>query len=264
MSLKLGKRNAFRSLALLIATCGVFIFGCSNGSKTVKDSDRRDEAADLNMQLGLDYYRQGNLQQAKEKLERAMEQNPRNAQAQMVAGLLYDRLNNQKEADAHFSRAISLDPKNPEIRNNYAVFLCGHGQVERGEKLALESAADPLYKTPEAAYLNAGYCARSAKDLKRAEQHFRRALAVRPRFTPALLEMADLEFQSKNYLPARAFLERYMAAQPPSPTALWLGVRIEKALGNRGIAGDYARRMKNDFPTADETKLLIESERRGG
>jgi type IV pilus assembly protein PilF len=130
-----------------------------------------------------------------------------------------------------------------------------------GEKQALMAASDPLYKTPEAALLNAGVCARKAGDKKRAEQYLRRALSIQPRFPPVLLELSDLEFENKNYLPSRGFLDRYAAAVPPGPAALWLGVRLENAMGNRQQANDYARRLKNEFPTSDETKLLLDYER---
>ena len=246
--------------------CGLLALttACSgSGGKPKMDSKQREQAAEYNMQLGVDYFRQGNLQQAKDKLEKSLEQNPRSAQAHTAAGLLYDRLGDDKKADAHFSRAVSLDPKNPDILNNYAVYLCRKGQVEKGEKYAVQAATDPLYKTPEAAYLNAGYCASSAGDTKRAANYFRQALAVRPRFPEALIRLADLEFHAGNYMPARAFLERYMQTVPASAEALWLGVRIEKGLGNINSANDYARRLKNEFPTSGETHELMDSEHSG-
>jgi type IV pilus assembly protein PilF len=250
-----------RLLSFLLLACGVIAVTACSGSKTVKDQAQRGDAANINLQLGIDYFRKGELHLAKEKIDRALEQDPRNANVHSTAGLLYDRLGETSKAEDHYSEAVSLEPKNPDLRNNFAVFLCRHKKYERGEKQALLAVADPLYRTPEIAYLNAGFCARGAGDAKRAEQYFRRALAQKPRFAPALLEMADLEFKQQNYLPARAFLERYMAVQPPGPPALWLGVRIEQALGNRAMAGDYGRRLTNDFPTADETKAFIESGR---
>ncbi|MBC7982371.1 MAG: type IV pilus biogenesis/stability protein PilW [Candidatus Obscuribacterales bacterium] len=238
--------------SLLLSACG--------GSKTVLDQSQREQAATYNYQLGVDYFRQGNFAQAKEKLERSLEQDPRNAQTHMAAGLLYDRLGEQDNAESHFARAASLDPKNPELLNNYAVYLCRRGKYERGEKIALEAASDQLYKTPEAAWLNAGFCARDSGELKRAEQHFRRALAIQPRFAPVLLELADVQFRATQYLPARGFLERYSAAAPATPASLWWGVRIERALGNEAQAGDYARRLRSEFPNADETRQLREAE----
>jgi type IV pilus assembly protein PilF len=243
----------------LLLVCGALAFTACSNSKTVKDQSQRGEAAAINLQIGIDYYKQGNLQLAKDKIERALEQDPHNATAHAAAGLLYDRLGEFAKAESHFSRAVALEPKNPELHNNFAVFLCRHEKYDRGEKQAMLAVADPLYKTPEVAYLNAAYCARGAADMKLAEQYFRRALAVRPRFAPALLEMADLEFKAKNYMSARAFLERYIAVQTPSAAALWLGIRIERVLGNRSTAGDYARRLMSDYPNAEETKAFLAS-----
>lgn len=237
--------------------------GCANSEKPLTDKQRGD-AAKFNAQLGLDYFRQGNLNMAKEKIDRALEQNPRSVQANMAAGFLYDRLGDPGKADNHFNRAVELNPENPDLLNNYAVFLCRKGDRAKGEQLAAKAAANPLYKTPEAALLNAGLCALGEQHVDRAEKYFRRSLALRPNFAEALYRMAELEMNAGNFMPARGFLQRYMQAAPLNPSALWLGVRIEKGLGNTATAGDYARRLKNDFPTADETKALIESERQPG
>jgi type IV pilus assembly protein PilF len=254
--------NAIAGRAAAV-TFGIVLVACSSGK--VGSGGNRVEAAQFNMQLAIDYFRQGDLNQAKEKLDRALEQDPRNAKTHSTAGFLYAQLREPDKAERHYERAVSLDPKDPEIRNNFSVFLCGQGKFARGEKQALEAIADPLYRTPELALYNAGLCAQGAKDDKRAENYFRRALAVQPRFAPALLEMAAVEYRTQNYLPARAFIERYMSAQrPPSPQALLLAVRIERALGNRATAGDYARTLLNEHPTSDETKALLEMDRVGG
>jgi type IV pilus assembly protein PilF len=97
-----------------------------------------------------------------------------------------------------------------------------------------------------------------------AEKHFRQALAMSPRFAEALFQMADLEYEQKNYLSARAFLERYMEAGRTTPESLWLGVRIERGLGNTAVAYHYAQRLKSEYPNANQTKELVESERNPG
>ena len=55
-----------------------------------------------------------------------------------------------------------------------------------------------------------------------------------------------------------------MGAAPPSPAALWLGVRVETALGDTGAAGTYSDRLKSEFPESTETSLLLERERDAG
>jgi type IV pilus assembly protein PilF len=244
--------------------CVALLAGCASTDDNLRSKPQPERAAQLNLELGVDYLRKGNLAQAKEKIERSLEQDNRNARAHSVAGMLYDRLGDEKKAENHFDRALSLDAEDPEIRNNYAVYLCQKGKFARGEKLALEAAENRLYKTPEAALLNAGNCVRSAGDVKRAEEHYRRALQVRPKFAEALFQMADMQFQQTQYVSARAFLQRYMEVGRTSAATLWLGFRIERSLGNGAEAQHYAQRLKSEYPNAAQTKELLESERKPG
>lgn len=252
--LTIGKRLALLVLSGLLSAC-------VSSDPKVGNKDLESAAA-YNLQLGIDYFRQGNLSLAKEKLDRSLEQNSRNAQTYVASGMLYDRLGEARKADHYFARAVGLEPKNGEVVNSYAVFLCRKGDHAKGEQMALQAAANPLYKTPEAAYMNAGNCALDAGYPARAEQHYRRALAIRPNFAVALLQMAELEFKAGNYLPARGFLERFQQVARPTAASLWLLVQIESALGNSGLSADYARRLKTDFPTSLETKALLEFEKK--
>jgi type IV pilus assembly protein PilF len=251
-----------KGVALVLLLCAVMGTGCTtNDNITTPDLTR---AAEINLELGIDALRKNNLQQAKDKIDRSIEQNPRSAKAQVMAGMLYDRLGDTSKADSHYQRALSLEPDNPDLKNNYAVYQCQKKRYDRGEKLALEAAANPLYKTPEIGYLNAGNCARGAGAFPRAEENYRRALSVKPRFGEALYQMAELEYQQKEYMSARGFLERYLEVGRTSPATLWLGVRIERSLGNKAQAQHYAQRLKSEYPSAAQTQELLESERNPG
>jgi type IV pilus assembly protein PilF len=235
---------------------------CSTSSQPLS-KPQPDRASDINLEIGIDYFRKGNLSAAKEKIDRAIEQNPRNARAQAAAGLLYDRLNDTKKSEGSFEKALSIEPNNPEIQNNYAVVLCKRDKQPRGEKYFVEAGSNPLYKTPEVAYLNAGNCARSAGNLENAEAHYRKALSISPRFSEALYQMADLEYSKQNYMSARGFMQRYTDTGKTSDAAiLWLGLRIEKGLGNAAAARDYAQRLKLEYPNSAETKQMLETERK--
>lgn len=247
-------------MAALLLSSGLLV-ACLSSTPQLGSKDD-EAAASYNLQLGIDYFQQGNLSQAKEKLDRSLEQNPKDAQAYVASGMLYDRLGEPRKADQYFSKALDLDPKNGDVSNTYAVFLCRKGDYAKGEQMAVQAALNPLYKTPEAAFFNAGNCATDAGHADKAEQYFRRALTLRPNFTPALLQLADLEFKAGNYLPSRGFLERFQQAAKPTSASLWLLVRVEYALGNKGLSADYARRLKEDFPTAAETKFLLEFEKK--
>lgn len=248
-----------------VVTLLLGLSGCmSNSTEKPLSKPEPERAAEINLEIGMDYLRKGNLPQAKEKIDRALEQNPRNSKAQITAGMLYDRLGQLDKAESHFARGVQLDPENPEIKNTYGAYLCQRGKFDKGEKLALEAAGNPLYRTPEIGYLNAANCAREAGDMKRTEQNLRNALKVRPKFAEALFQMADLSYKKTDYMAARGFLERYLEVGRTNASSLWLGVRIERGLGNTTAAQNYAERLKLEYPRAAQTKELLESERNPG
>lgn len=253
-----------KNTAVAFLVVSAALAGCVSTGSTQLGSPDNERAAEINLQLGTDYLRKNNLAQAKEKIDKAVEQNPRNADAQITAGMLYERLGDNNKAESHFAKGLALDPKNPEVQNNYGAFLCQKGKYSRGEKLMIEAATNPLYRTPEVAYLNAANCARNGGDMKGAETNLRKALAVRPKFGEALIQMADLQYKQTDYLSARGFLERYNEVGRTNAASLWLGVRIERGLGNAAAAKTYAERLKLEYPRAAQTKELIESERNPG
>ncbi len=112
-------------------------------------------------------------------------------------------------------------------------------------------------------FTNAGVCARKV-DLQMSEDYFRRALALEPTSSMVLLQLSDVSFQQGNYLQSRGFLERYITTIGVSPAVLWLGVQIETELGDAKAAEIYGQRLKSEFPTAIETRMLLEKERDAG
>jgi type IV pilus assembly protein PilF len=234
------KRRGLIVLVALAAT--VPMASSADGSLTKK---QRQEAAQANTQLAIAYMREGDLATAREKLEKALDQYPNTAATQMTAGFLYDKLGKD----------------DPDVLNNFAVFLCRKGDKKRGESYFLQAAKNPLYRTPEVAYANAGRCARADGRPEEAEKYFREALTFKSDQLDSLYEMADLEHELGHDLQARAFLERYASVAPPSAVSLWLGYRIERALGDYEHAKVYAERIKKDFATSKEMSLLVEAER---
>ena len=250
------KRIPALALVALVAVAG----------PAVAQSEREQSLADaarINVRLGVEYMRNGNLAVAQEKIEKALEQNDRDAGVQMGAGLLYERLRDPKKAEQHYRRALRLEPDSPQVQNALGAFLCRNGDAEKGEEMFLTAAINPLYRTPEVAYTNAGVCARQSGHLERAEEHLRRAVSSGSLYPEAMLQMAGVSFERGNNLQARAFLQRYLAAATAGPDVLLLGYQVERALGDQVAADDYSKRVRTEFPDSPEARVL-EQEAAGG
>ncbi len=248
-----------RLLRTSLAAMLLMLAACSSGPVEKKDraSPRAEpdllEAARINTDLGLNYARAGEYDLALDKLQRAIEQNPNLALAHNGIAYVYAQRKDPSRADEHYKRALRLNPGDPATRNNYAVFLCGEKRVAEAEKLFLQAAATPRYEAPENAYVNAGVCARRNGDLVKADTYFRKALELKPQSAEALRQMASLCLERKDYLRARAFLQRYEKVGPATSATLWIGARTESGLGDEQAAARYTERLQNEFPESEES-----------
>lgn len=217
------------------------------------------KSSDINVELGIAYMREGDYQQSMDKLKKALEQNRDNPSAHNALGLLHARLGQAEDAERHFRKAVLLKSDDSSYQVNYGAFLCSRGQIEQAEQLFLQAAGNPLYKTPEYAYTNAGYCLQG-KDAEKAESYYRQALQVNPAFPQALYHMANISFKQKKYLRVRAYLQRFSEVSAHTPATLWLGVQSEILLQDRDAAANYGLRLKLNYPDADETTQLLKME----
>ena len=250
--------------ALLVLAAALSVSACVTTSSGGPLPEANPEAAaESNMRLGIGYLRQGNLQAAQEKLERAVKLNPRLIEAYSALGLVYERLDDREGAEATYKRAVQLGPEDPDALNVYAAFLC-QDEDRRTEALkyfdrALRVPLSKKFVNRAVIYTNAGVCAKPI-NLELAEKYLRQALGTDPRYREALLQMADVAHLQDNNLQARAFLERYLAVGRATPAVLWLGVQIERSNGALGAADDYAEKLKNDFPESVEAGMLLKKD----
>ena len=248
------------TLALALLT------GCATGSSSgIKPHQTKTEdAAVYNTQLGIAYLNQGELALAKDKLDRAVLQDPSFPEAHSARAMLYERLGDNDKADDEFRTALHLAPNDPSVINNYAVYLCQRGRTNEGVKRFEQAAKNALYRTPEAAYTNAGVCLRAAKRDEDARVQFIKALQLKPNFSEAVLQLSDLEFQHNNLPQARQLIDGYLGNFPATPDLLFLGVRVARAQKDAVAAQRYARKLQLDFPGSDQTRALAGLDRNPG
>jgi type IV pilus assembly protein PilF len=217
------------------------------------------QAATYNTELGIAYMQRGELGTAKEKIERALKENPRDPNAHGAMALLDERLGNAAGADSEFHEALRLAPQDPDIANNYGAYLCRAHREDEGVKRLLAVASNPLYRTPEAAYTNAAVCLRTVHRDAEAEQILKHALLLRPSFAEAVFQLTNLELQEGHLSEARTRLDGYIATYTATPDLLVLGVRIAHAQGDRAAEQRYEQRLRLDFPDSQQTRALSQS-----
>lgn len=240
----------------LCMTVAVFLAGCVTEVERQEDATKRANLVQIHTQLGASYLQRNQLDIAKQELERALEVDPDNSEANNVMGLLQIRLKDDSRAEQHFERSISEDPANSDARNNYGVFLCERARYAEADNQFRRAIENPLYKRPEQANVNAGLCRLKVSDKEAASAYFRAALKVNPRSQLALLHLAKLNLESGQPMSARGLMQRYFEVGADSPDVLLLAYRIERVLGAKDAQAKYALRLRGKFPDSPEAKML--------
>ena len=244
-------------LAASLIAAGM-LAGCvnSDGSAKRQKEDPTQQAAKTNIQLGVAYLKQGNYPLAKEKLERSLKQNPKDPDVHTTLGLLYDRTGEPKLADKHYQQALKLAPDNPDVSNNYAIYLCKRGRVDEGVERFSAVAANKYYRTPEVALTNAGVCLRNAKRLDEALAKFIGAIKMRPDYSEATVQLANLHIERGQVPEARKVVDSYLGAFRPKPDVLFAAVTVARAAKDKMSEEKYSRALRLEFPDSAQARAL--------
>jgi type IV pilus assembly protein PilF len=254
----------------LIAVSLIFILGAVSSACTTTttrsgnsltsspnlSSDQRqqqkEDALETSIKLGLGYLREGNRNGAKLHLRKALKANPRSAMAHNGMALLYQLEKDNDLVEEHFLKALKYDPELTAARNNYAVFLMRSGRDEEAYTHLVRAAKDIEYPRRGRVYLSLGQVAKRLGKNEEALAALERSINVAPGMVPAYLELAAVYFEKNNLPRAKRYLDKYDELAGPRASALWLGVRLEHAFGNRDGVASKALALEKMFPYSQQ------------
>ena len=214
----------------LIVMATMLLTACA--AQQAREAASNRDGARIHTELGAGYYQQNQMGIALDQFTEATKIDPGYALAYNGLGLVYGKLGEDAKADASYKKSLQLEPGNPESHNNYGTFLCSRNRIDESIVQFNDAVRDPLYTTPEMAYLNAGICSLKKKDEKNAEVYLHKALQIQPLLHQAAYQLALIQFNRGEFEQARKTLVNALVSNPSADT-LWLGVRIERLLGNK-------------------------------
>jgi type IV pilus assembly protein PilF len=212
--------------------------------------------ARIHTDLGSGYFGQGRIAVALEEFSTAVQIDSGYAPAHNGLGLVYAALREDDKAENSFRRSLQLDPESSESHNNFGTFLCSRNRVDDSIKEFLAALKNPLYNSPESAWLNAGICALKKGDDKSAEGYLKNALQAQPDLIGAHYHLASLYFNRGEQTLANEHMQLFMRNGNPSPEALLLGIRIAREVKDRNAEASYSMLLRNKFPNSEQAKAL--------
>jgi type IV pilus assembly protein PilF len=217
-----------------------------------------EQRAATRTSLASEYYKRKLYAVAIEEAKKALESVPNYAQAYNVLALSYMALQDETSAKSYFELAIKSAPTDPDINHNYGNYLCSKDNYKAGISRFDIALNNPLYASIEATQLAAGNCSLKAGNKTLARSYFERAVKQQPNSLQAKFQLSTLLLDAGELPDAKKYFIDVLRAMPKSPPELlWLGVRIERKIGNKESESRYANELRRNYPDSVEaTKLL--------
>ena len=253
----------------IMAACMLALAAIPSGAQiVVPESTHSNETvskvrnqAQIHTELAALYFQAGSMSVALEETNIAIAADPRYASAYNVRALVHTVLREFDGADADFKKALSLAPDDPDINNNYGWFLCQRDRERESFPHFMIAIKNPLYATPERAYINAGSCAIKSGDLEDARAYLLQALRTvndRESMSLAQVQLISLAYKEGNLTEARNRLQEILqAGVTPPPDALWLGIRVERKLGHLSEEKSLAAQLRRLYPASAEYQAYL-------
>ncbi|CRM55642.1 MULTISPECIES: type IV pilus biogenesis/stability protein PilW [Pseudomonas] len=245
-------------LALLLLFTGLMAGCVSSGQDSPMQTGKgRDEARIAYVQLGLGYLRQGMSEQAKVPLKKALQLDGDDADANAALALVFQAQAEPELAEAYFHKALAARPADPRLLNNYGSFLFAQQRYEQASRYFQQASADSLYPERSRVFENLGVTSIRLGQRDSARQQLEKALHLNSRQPRALLEMAELSYEDRHYVPARDFYERFSLLSGQNARSLLLGVRLATVHEERDTAAQFGQQLERLYPGTPEYQQYL-------
>ncbi|WP_300730609.1 type IV pilus biogenesis/stability protein PilW [Pseudomonas sp.] len=245
--------------AALSVVWASLLAGCvSSGDSGPMSTDTgRDEARQAYVQLGLGYLQQGMTEQAKIPLSKALELDKSDPDANAALALVFESQMEFDLAEQAFRTALNGRPADARIRNNYGSFLFGQQRYQEAREQFLSAVADDLYPERSRVYENLGVTSLKLGERDEGRQQLEKALRLNGQQPRALLEMAELSYEDRHYVPARDFYARFSLLSGQNARSLLLGARLANVFDERSPTADYGQQLKRLYPGTPEYQQYL-------
>lgn len=258
----------------LVLSCLGLLAGCAGApvmqpenTGSVEVAVSRQEAgsaerqrAKVHTELGRMYMLEGRYEVALDEARIAQEADSSYAPAHNLMALVHMALRKNDSAQDSFRRALGLAPNDPEINNDYGWYLCLNGQGKESIPHFKVAINNRLYSSPGKALTNAGLCSLEAKEYRQAEDYLTQALRLDRTNVAALFWLADIAYRGNRLPEARQRLKDLHAQMEPSAESAWLGLRVDRKLGDRESEARYMGIMRRKYRESPQFEKLSRGE----
>lgn len=223
-------------------------------SSVVTPSDESDvrRRARIRLELAAKYFENGQASVALDEVKQALATDPTYVDALNLRGLIYMQLNDLAQAEDSFRRAISMRSIDSDLLHNYGWLLCRQRKYAEADQHFDKALANPAYAARGKTLMGKGLCQSSAGKFEEAEQSLLKSYQLDAGNPVVSYHLASLLFRRQELTRAQFYIRRLNNSGMANSESLWLGIKVEKALGDNVAMLQLADQLRKRFPESVE------------
>ena len=233
--------------------------GASDANGAVAESASGGGEADvrrrarIRLELAANYLQMGQTTVAMEEVRQAITTDPTYADAYHLRGLIYMNMGDLALAEDSLKRAQGMKPSDPDIMHNYGWLQCQRQQYDVANQMFERALAVPSYKARSKTLMSQGLCYQRAGQVAEAEKTLLRAYEIDAGNPLVGYQLASILLAREEPKRAQFYIRRVNNGEFSNAASLWLGVKVERALGDSVAMRQLGEQLHKRFPDAKET-----------
>ncbi len=252
------------TLALLAVAALQSLLGCAarapqtTGQEIVTPSDETDarRRARIRLELAVGYFEGGKTAVALDEVKQALATDPSFSDAYNLRGLIYMQLGELPVSEESFQRALSLRPGDANVLHNLAWLQCQQQKYAEADQRFTQVLANPSYPARSKTLMAQGLCQARAGHMDQAEQTLLRAYELDAGNPVVGYNLAEMFLRKNELTKAQFYIRRINNNDLANAESLWLGIKVERALGDQIAMRQLSNQLRNRYPQSRETSAL--------
>lgn len=224
----------------------------SNASSSSDQESATRKRARLRMELALNYFAQGKTEIALEEVNQALVVDPALVDAYNLRAVIYMQLGSFSGAEDDFRKALQINPQSFDTRQNMAWLYCQQSRFNEAFALFNGLLKETTYFGKSKTLLTLGICQDKAGLGQEAVTSLTKAFEAEPGNSVIAYNLAAQLFKQSEWVKAQFYLKRINATEQANAESLWLGIKVEKKLGQMQSMAALASVLKKKFPQSNE------------
>lgn len=217
------------------------------------DEPEARKRARIRMELAVGYFEQGKTNIALDELKQVIAIDPSYADAYNLRGLIYMQLNDARLAEDSFRRAVALNPRDANTLHNLGWLQCQQRRFDEADSAFEQALGNPLYGERAKTLMAQGLCQARAGKSEIAERTLAKAYELDAGNPIVGYNLAHLLFVRGDMPRAQFYIRRLNNSELANAESLWLGIKVERKLGDKLAMAQLAEQLKKRFPRSHET-----------